>query len=239
MNADDYNQKQLDSGDLSISNVTTLTGFWQLHHPPLVVDGKAGPATIETLNDAEQPAPIPPEDMDWGQHALAVAVSILGWGETLGNNKGPQITVIRGGRILKPWQSGAWCADTTSYEALNGYAHFYGFDDWDACPDDLKAACPVKRNPSASGFMAGVAKAGSKVSVPRPGDFVLFKHPNNHHTAIVSHVAGNRFKTIDGNRGRWNPVTQEGSVVDYYNHEFGQPNIKYFARLPELPQLEA
>jgi murein DD-endopeptidase MepM/ murein hydrolase activator NlpD len=49
MSANDYNDAQLDSGDLSLSNVTTLVEFWQRHHD-LAVDGYAGPNTIATLN---------------------------------------------------------------------------------------------------------------------------------------------------------------------------------------------
>jgi murein DD-endopeptidase MepM/ murein hydrolase activator NlpD len=50
MTANEYNQKQLDSGDLSISNVTTLVEAWQRLHPPLAVDGYCGPNTIASLN---------------------------------------------------------------------------------------------------------------------------------------------------------------------------------------------
>ena len=237
MRADDYNQKQLDSGALSTENVTTLTASWQLHNPPLTVDGKAGPSTIETLNRIP-PVPCPPLDKDWGLLSLDVAISILGWGETIANNKGPQITVIRGGRILKPWQKGAWCADTTSMEALDGYAQFYGYEDWKSTPLEMQKLCPLKRTPSASGFAKNVLKAGGKkVSDPRPGDFVLFKYPGNHHIAIFADSNGNKFRTIDGNRGRWNEATKTGSVVDYYNHEFGEPTIKGFYRLPTLQRI--
>lgn len=232
MDANEFNQKQLDDGTLTMTHVSTLTTAWQKDHPPLDVDGKAGTNTIISLDATV----VPPEEKDWGQHSLSVAISILNWGETIANNKGPQITIIRGGRILKWWQKGAWCADTTSFESLEGYANFFGYLNWVSCPADLKAQCLIKRTPSASGFMHNVAKVGHKVPshLVRPGDFVLFKYPKNHHTAIVAEVNGNRFRTIDGNRGRWNRVTQEGSVVGYFNHEFGQPDIRFFARLPVL-----
>lgn len=50
MSADDYNQKKLDNGELSINNVTTMVESWQRLHPPLAVDGYAGPNTISSLN---------------------------------------------------------------------------------------------------------------------------------------------------------------------------------------------
>ena len=168
----------------------------------------------------------------WGLHALAVAESILGWGEVGGNNQGAQITVLRRGRVLKPWQSGAWCASTCSYEIEEGWARLQGFQSWDVLPSSIRDKCPVKRTPSASGLMRRVANAGQKVEVPRPGDFVLFKHPRNHHVAIVSLVNGNEFETIDGNRGRFNRRSGHGSKVRRYQHELGEPQVRYFARLP-------
>ena len=51
MSANEYNQKQLDSGDLSISNVTKMVECWQRLNPPLAVDGFAGPNTIASLNE--------------------------------------------------------------------------------------------------------------------------------------------------------------------------------------------
>jgi murein DD-endopeptidase MepM/ murein hydrolase activator NlpD len=54
MGANEYNQKQLDSGELSISNVTKLVEAWQRLNPPLAVDGYAGANTIASLNAGYQ-----------------------------------------------------------------------------------------------------------------------------------------------------------------------------------------
>lgn len=54
MSADSYNQGKLDSGELSISNVTEMVNAWQRLHPPLAVDGYAGPNTIASLNEGTQ-----------------------------------------------------------------------------------------------------------------------------------------------------------------------------------------
>lgn len=169
----------------------------------------------------------------WREHCLDVAESILGWGEVGGNNQGHEITILRRGRKLTRWQSGAWCASTASYCMEEGWARLKGFRSWETTPDSIQRKCPVRRTPSASGFMRRVKSAGMKVAVPRPGDFVLFRYPGNHHVAIVSKVGcDGTFETIDGNRGRYDRVTGHGSKVRRYPHEFGEPQIKYFARLP-------
>jgi murein DD-endopeptidase MepM/ murein hydrolase activator NlpD len=48
--ADEYNARQLDARELKPWHITELVLFWQAHHGPLVVDGQAGPATIESLD---------------------------------------------------------------------------------------------------------------------------------------------------------------------------------------------
>ena len=50
MGANEYNQKQLDDGNLSIEDVTKMVESWQRLHPPLAVDGYAGANTIASLN---------------------------------------------------------------------------------------------------------------------------------------------------------------------------------------------
>lgn len=59
MNATDYNAQQLASGALTAEHVTELVKMWQAEHPDLVVDGKAGPATIATIARAMAPNPAP------------------------------------------------------------------------------------------------------------------------------------------------------------------------------------
>lgn len=55
--ADDYNTSQFTTGALAIENVTTLVHYWQQGHPPLEVDGMAGPATIASIVAAMRPVP--------------------------------------------------------------------------------------------------------------------------------------------------------------------------------------
>lgn len=53
--ADDYNEEQLDSGSLTARHVTAMTRHWQAA-AGLVADGKAGPATIASIEAAIRPA---------------------------------------------------------------------------------------------------------------------------------------------------------------------------------------
>lgn len=57
--ADDYNAKQITTGQLTVQHITHLTRHWQATHPPLVVDGKAGPQTIASIDAAMHPTTTP------------------------------------------------------------------------------------------------------------------------------------------------------------------------------------
>jgi murein DD-endopeptidase MepM/ murein hydrolase activator NlpD len=54
MGANEYNQDKLDTGELSISDVTKMVETWQRLNPPLAVDGYAGPNTIASLNSVPE-----------------------------------------------------------------------------------------------------------------------------------------------------------------------------------------
>lgn len=58
MDANDYNQSQIDSGNLNIDKITELIRFWQDGHG-LVVDGKAGPVTLSTIDAILAPEAAP------------------------------------------------------------------------------------------------------------------------------------------------------------------------------------
>jgi murein DD-endopeptidase MepM/ murein hydrolase activator NlpD len=53
----DYNAAQLAAGKLTVADVTELVRHWQATHPPLKVDGEAGPRTIASIAAARRPAP--------------------------------------------------------------------------------------------------------------------------------------------------------------------------------------
>lgn len=54
--ARDYNVDQLHAGHLTPEHVTELVRAWQAAHPPLEVDGMAGPATIASITATFRPA---------------------------------------------------------------------------------------------------------------------------------------------------------------------------------------
>ncbi len=174
----------------------------------------------------------------WGNHSLSAAELIIGWGEEGGNNIGGEITILRRGRKLKPWQNGAWCASMCSWVIEEGWARSLGYTRWDWLPQARQLQCPVKRTPSAKRLAARIAKAGTIVEHPRPGDFALYKRRGGHHIAIVSGVYADSYETIDGNKGRYDKRTGVGAKVARFRHQFNEPNLLYFARLPDLPRDE-
>lgn len=168
----------------------------------------------------------------WGDMAVVSAYSILGYRESGANNRGPDIDVLRRGRKLRPWQSGAWCATAMSYVIEEAYASTRGYSRWDWAPKTIQRQCRVKRTPGALRLANRIAAAGTLVTEPEPGDFALWTRKGGHHIGIVVRVEPDSYYTIEGNKGRFNRKTGKGSVVREYRHEYGEPNLKFFARLP-------
>lgn len=70
-----YNEAQLQAGKLTTRHITTLAEQWQRSNGLEPVDGKAGPATIASIDaylEAEQPAP-PVDSTSAGELAAAAA----------------------------------------------------------------------------------------------------------------------------------------------------------------------
>jgi len=57
--AADYNAKQITTGQLTVDHITALVKHWQESTAGLVVDGKAGPKTIASIEEAMRPATAP------------------------------------------------------------------------------------------------------------------------------------------------------------------------------------
>lgn len=51
MDAREYNQRELSSGNLTLDHIEEMTRFWQLHHD-MSADGKAGPMTRASIDAA-------------------------------------------------------------------------------------------------------------------------------------------------------------------------------------------
>lgn len=170
----------------------------------------------------------------WGEHALDVAKSCLGMGEEGGNNLGPDIEIFRRGRKLRSWQRGEWCASFASYITEEGWARTHLYTNWAWPKGTLKKRCPVKRTPNAKKLATRIAAAGCAVDaeILEPGDFALWKRKGGHHIGIVSQVREGIFFCIEGNKGRYNKTTGHGSKVREFKHEFGEPHLLMFVRLP-------
>lgn len=170
----------------------------------------------------------------WGSESLIAAKRIIGWGEVGGNNRGPQITKLRRGKKLRPWQTGEWCAVAMSWCIEEGYAITQGYSCWEWLPQSHKNRCPVKRTRGAVRLGNRIAKAGCLVKSRdvKSGDFAVYSRKGGGHIAIVAEVHEDGYSTIDGNKGRYNYRTGHGSKVRLYKHEWGEPNLKFFARLP-------
>ena len=112
--AQGYNQRQLDRGVLTVAHMTELVAEWQWHRDGLRDDGKFGPVTRQSVQDAagwdpligDVPQPgADPEvavERSVGLSALWYAISQIGLGEIGRNNAGENI-VRWGGREGAPW----------------------------------------------------------------------------------------------------------------------------------------
>jgi len=171
----------------------------------------------------------------WGAESLLAARSIIGWGEVGANNRGPQITELRRGKKLRPWQTGEWCAVAMSWCLEEAWAVTKGYSCWRNLPESYRKQCPVKRTRGAMSLGNRIAAAGCIVSSRdvAPGDFAIYSRRGGGHIAIVCDVHDAGYTTIDGNKGRFNKRTGQGSKVRKFRHEWGEPNLRFFARLPQ------
>ena len=94
MSAEDYNKRQMESGQFTDEMIAQLVTAWQKGHE-LDPDGYCGPDTQWSLLDA-QPIPSPdPDSSKAGLAALAVAIKQIGKGEEGGNNSGPFVEMLK------------------------------------------------------------------------------------------------------------------------------------------------
>ncbi len=165
---------------------------------------------------------LPPVEQGWTQpsmmarEVLAVARSELGNGETLGNNRGPDLDRYRG---KQGNDEGAWCAA------------FVIFCIEEACKR-IGRSCPVKRSHNAKRLWKNIlAAGGTRVDFPAPGDIPLWhrgaKNALTGHIAIqATPVKLGEWSAIEGNKGGW------PSTVREFPHVVGEPLFLGWARLP-------
>ena len=146
--------------------------------------------------------------------ALKIARMEVGCGESDGNNRGPDVERYRGDTI-----AGAWCASFASWC-------------FEQAAEQMNAPLPFKRSNGAKKLYRNVGRAGAFVDRPRVGDVACWQRGNGSkadawkgHVGIVSKVEGDRFWTIEGNRGKF------PSRVREFEHRIGERRLIGFARI--------
>lgn len=152
-----------------------------------------------------------------GFAARDIAAGEVGHGETLGNNRGPDVSRYRGVPFHQDTSRGSWCAWFASWCIAEG-ANLIGVE------------CPIERTGGAKKLFRRCVRAGRRVSEPLPGDVVCWHRGKAGswmgHVGIVSRVAGSSFWVYEGNRGKFPSRVQE------YRHELDEAGLIGFARLP-------
>ena len=119
---------------------------------------------------------------------VKIAYSEIGKGETIGDNKGPEVRIYMNGGI----EGQPWCAGFVSYVFR-------------------KAGVKLPYIIRSRDFI----KYGIKVSVPKPGDVIVFwrrsKSSITGHVGIISKVTADKIYTIEGNSGRFPAKVKEKS----------------------------
>lgn len=214
MTAEAYNQKKLESGEITPSNITQLVELWQFRHG-LEVDGYCGPKTIASLNANSAPV------SNFAENALKIAIEELGLGEEGGNNSGPHVAKYK---LIEddgdPDDDGAWCAAFVSWCCE------------EACRR-LDRGLPFKRSQGAKQLFKRIGMCGSFVTEPQPGDVVCWdrgkKGSWQGHIGFVEKVEGGILHTVEGNVGAY------PSKVRRFMHDLSrETRLEGFARLPTI-----
>jgi len=143
--------------------------------------------------------------------ALEIALDDVGRGEIGANNAGAYVWSLTGRKT-----SGAWCAAAV-YTWIKRAANRVG------------VRCPVPRIHSARKLVAAIIDAGGEVvDQPMPGDIVLWSRgrPWQGHVGIVAETCLQRFRSVEGNRGRF------PALVKVFTHRMDERRLLRFVTLP-------
>jgi hypothetical protein len=189
MSAIEYNERQVEQGNLTGPMLVALTEHWQGDHE-LQVDGFCGPLTqasiVEVIFGDGGASPL-------GQRALEVAIREIGNGEEGGNNSGPQVAKYHGIQDDgDPDDDGSWCASFVSWC-------------FEEAARELGVSLPFERSGGAKQLFRNITSTGEVVSKALPGDVVLWDRGEpgswQGHIGIVEHVEGGLLHTLEGNVG--------------------------------------
>jgi len=143
--------------------------------------------------------------------ALEIALDDVGRGEIGANNAGAYVWSLTGRKT-----SGAWCAAAV-YTWIKRAATRVG------------VRCPVPRIHSARKLVDAILDAGgSVVDQPMPGDIALWSRnlPWQGHVGIVAETCLTRFRSVEGNRGRF------PALVKVFTHRLDERKLLRFVTLP-------
>lgn len=223
MTPDEYNQRELDSGNIVISDLTELTRHWQ-DFQGLVVDGKLGPNTLASLHAWDPCTDLPPlEGDDDGTRLMNKTMELnlieRGQGETHGNNRGPRIEFYRttDGTGIGPGGSGPWCATLQSSSFMRSL-------------EDLGMDKPCATSRNAKRFGDSIGRAGRYLTVPEIACMVVWNRGSNpaqgHIAQCVSYDAvTDTMMTLDGNK---NERGERYAEVQVFTHANGSWRNKLY-----------
>jgi hypothetical protein len=198
---EEFNKEAMKLGKLRWSHIEKLARFWQAHHG-LLIDGKIGKYTCETLVDDE------PSEL--AMEVVRILKSEYGHGESDHfNNSGADIARYKRVKYVPGKRMhGAWCAWFASY-VLD-----------EACGGEGKGLGP---QPTAKGLVRrlGESSLGRFVDLSvepiLPGDFIAWDSVDPNAPEYAGHVGiavlrsdeRGRFRYGDGNVGRYPALVGE------------------------------
>lgn len=230
-----YNQREIDRGNLTIRHVTELVRvFQESAELELLVDGRFGPNTVAALVSARHMQPAPAADRP-GEAIMLGALSLnlaeIGQGETHGNNRGPRIDFYRetDGTGIGPGGSGAWCATLQSSSLVRSAGDL-----------DLELACRTSRGAKNLGDYVG--QAGRFLSIPEVGCFVVWHRGigrQGHIGQCVSYdLATDTLVCVEGNKLEPRPRRSRWATVAEHTYPNGlwRPKLYCLSTLAEAPR---
>lgn len=229
MGAAQYLINAIERRELLDRHVATLVEHWQRDHE-LIVDGLAGPNTIESLREATD-APL---SGDLHSRALSIALRERGHGEdpAIGNNRGADVYRYREGDGTGiTWdQSGPWCASFVSYCFLRAAM-------------DLGVSLPFETSRGAKTLTERVAAAGRECAHPEVAAVICWHRSRlgaasrkGHVGLIVAYdLASDTLISVDGNKNRRG---QRFATVEEFQHPRGRwrENLYMIATTAKRPR---
>jgi len=228
MDAEVYNQTQMDSGKLNGGRIVQLVRHFQ-RASGLDVDGKCGPETLSHLHMHQSPARFG-LNPGFGHEVLTIAREYIGKGEVGGNNQGHWVALFKG-EEREDVDLGPWCAAFLSFVIKTA-------------AEARDKPLPFRVSQGAKRLYKNVGAVGGFTSTPQPGmlvcwdrgDVVNGKKNVFGHIGIVESVIYDadglvEFTSIEGNKGSFRRTQGKVRRIQHYP---GNDRLEGFAILPEV-----